>query len=76
MPGRKPALTDREKFEVRLNREAGIPVEICAQMAGVSRATAMRVLAELRAKLGPEKVPARRRHRVRFHSDTSQRSTH
>lgn len=75
MAGRPRRLTDREKFEIRLNREAGIPVNICAQMAECSRATAMRALAELRLKLGPEKVPVRKRHLVRSHCDTSQRST-
>lgn len=75
MSGRPRLLTDREKFEIRLNREAGIPVNICAQMAECSRATAMRALAELRAKLGPEKVPRRKRHLVRSHCDTSQRAS-
>lgn len=71
----KRALTQPQKFELRLNREAGIPVRICAQMADVSLATAMRALAELREKLGPEKVPARRRQLARYDVDTSQRST-
>lgn len=70
----KRALTDRQKFELRLNREAGIPVKICAQMAGVSLATGMRALAELREKLGPERVPVRRRQLARFEVDTSQRA--
>jgi len=71
---RPVALSQRQKFELRLNREAGIPLNICAQMAGVSRATAARALAELRALLGPEKVPARKGHLVRFRSDTSRRA--
>jgi hypothetical protein len=68
-------LTQAQKFELRLNREAGIPVKICAQMAGVSVPTTMRVLAELREKLGPEVLPARKRHFARVNSDTSQRAT-
>jgi hypothetical protein len=75
MKGRPKALTQAEKFEIRLNREAGIPVNICAQMAEVSRATAMRALAELREMMGPEKVPARKRQFVRSHCDTSQRAS-
>lgn len=74
MRGRPQSLTQRDKFEIRLNREAGIPVNICAQMAGVSRTTAMRALAELRELMGPEQVPARKRHSVRSNCDTSQRS--
>jgi Fic family protein len=72
----KKALTQAGKFEVRLNREAGIPVNICAQIAGVSRATAMRALAELREQMGPEKVPRRRRQFARIGVDTSQRATY
>jgi len=49
----RTALTQARKFELRMNREAGIPVKICAQMEGVSVATAMRALAELRVLLGP-----------------------
>lgn len=71
----KVALTAAGKFELRLNREAGIPVNICAQISGVSRATAMRALAELRKLMGPEKVPHRRRQFARLGVDTSQRAT-
>ena len=70
----KRALTQPGKFELRLNREAGIPVKICAQMAGVSLATAMRALAELRELMGAEKFPPRKRHLARYAVDTSQRS--
>lgn len=55
--GPKVLLTQREKFEIRLNREAGIPVEQCAKLAGVSRTTCLKYLAELRKVLGPEKLP-------------------
>lgn len=71
----RTALTQAGKFEVRQNREAGIPVNICAQIAGVSRATAMRALADLRKLMGPEKIPARRRQYARHSVDTSQRAT-
>jgi hypothetical protein len=73
--GRTKLLKQGEKFELRLNREAGIPVKICAQMAGCSLSTAMRALAELRVLMGPEKLPARKRHLARVNSDTSQRAT-
>ena len=61
--GPKVLLTQREKFEIRLNREAGIPVEQCAKLAGVSRSTCLKYLAELRKVLGPEKLP--NEHRAR-----------
>lgn len=67
--GPAPLLTDRDKYEIRLNREAGIPVKECAALAGVSVATAMRALADLRRKLGPEKF-ARNGHRARSYLTT------
>lgn len=63
--GPKELLTQREKFEIRLNREAGIPVEDCAKLAGISRSTCLKYLAELRKVLGPEKLP--NGHRSRSH---------
>jgi Fic family protein len=62
--GRRELLPERrDKFEVRLNREAGLTVEECAKLAGISRATCLRYLAELREVLGPEKLPNGRRAR-------------
>lgn len=62
--GRRPILPERrDKFEVRLNREAGLTVEECARLAGISRTTCLRYLAELRKILGPEKLP--NEHRAR-----------
>jgi predicted DNA-binding protein (UPF0251 family) len=55
--GRTPALTLRDKFELRQLRESGVEVTEAAAYLGVSRATALRALAELREKLGPEKLP-------------------
>lgn len=54
--GPKVLLSQREKFEIRLNRESGIPIEQCAKMAGVSRSTCLKYLAELRQLFGPEKL--------------------
>lgn len=61
--GKKALMRPVDAYEARLNRESGIPVKICAQMAGVSRATLLRELAKLRKKLGPEKLPNERRAR-------------
>lgn len=56
--GRPRALTVRDEFEIWQNREAGIPVKDCAALANVSVATALRVMAKLREKLGRmEKLP-------------------
>ena len=74
MSGR-PLLKHAEKFELRQLREAGVPVKLCASYMNVSVATAMRVLAELRERMGPEKLPPRKRHLARFHADTSPRAT-
>lgn len=54
--GRQALLTPREKFELRQLREAGVKIKDAAAYMNVSVATAMRVLAELRRKLGPEKL--------------------
>lgn len=54
-PGPQPVLTARDKFELRANVEAGVTIKAAAAMAGISVATAMRALADLRKKLGPER---------------------
>jgi hypothetical protein len=61
--GPAPLLTTRDKFELRQLREAGVSVKDAAAYKNVSVATAMRALAELRKKLGPEKLPNERRAR-------------
>lgn len=61
--GPPPSLTARDKFEIRQLREAGVSVNDCAKYMNVSRATCLRALADLRVKLGPEKLPNERRAR-------------
>lgn len=64
MKGQPKKMTTREVYEQWLNREAGIPLLVCAQMAGVSRTTLLRELAAMRQKLGrTEKLPNGRRAR-------------
>lgn len=60
---RKPRkiLREVEKFEARKFREAGMSVRNCATYFDVSVATVCRGLADMRAKFGPEKLPARLR---------------
>lgn len=65
------ALKPVDRMEMRLMRESGVTVKECAGYYDVSVATAMRVLAELRKKLGPENfkdsaVPSARQ-RARCH---------
>jgi len=70
---RKPRkqLRPVEKFEMRQFREAGMSIKDCATYFDVSLATAMRALAEMREKFGPEKLPPARRHLARAHLATS-----
>lgn len=70
-----------EKFSIRQFREAGVSVREAAAYHNCSEATAYRALAELREKLGPEKLPKARRHFARSHlfltsrGDNSQTNT-
>ena len=66
--GPAPLLTARDKFELRQLREAGVSVKDAAAYKGVSVATAMRALAELRRKLGLEKLPNEQRARAHLTS--------
>ena len=61
--GPQPLLTARDRFELRQLREAGVSVKDAAAHLNVSVATAMRALAALRRKLGPEKLPNKERMR-------------
>lgn len=64
-----------DKFEMRQFREVGMSIKDCATYFQVSVATAMRALAEMREKFGPEKLPATRRHLARSHLATSHNAT-
>lgn len=70
--GRPSKLRPVDKFEMRQYREVGMSIAQCMTFFKVSRATVLRSLAELRAKLGPEKLI--RKHLARSHCDTSQKS--
>lgn len=72
--GRSLSMGPLEEMGLREMREAGHPVDECASYYHVSRTTAQRVLAKLRLRLGPEKVPRHRRRFARLNSDTSRRS--
>lgn len=49
----------RDRFELRLMREAGVPIDECCGYFSISPATAHRWLRELRLKMGPEKIKRR-----------------
>ena len=62
--GKKEQLDARGKFELWQQREAGVSVKDCAAWHGISRTTVMRIMAEMRQKLGRiEKLPNERRAR-------------
>lgn len=71
---RKPRkeLEVRDKFEARQLRETGMSLNDLSRWFNVHRATICRALAEMREKLGPEKLPANKRHLVRLRVTTSQ----
>lgn len=66
----------REKFEARQLREAGMSLNDLSRWFNVHRATVCRALAEMREKLGPETLPANKRHLVRLRATTSQGEPH
>ena len=71
--GRPALLKPSDRMELRLMREAGVSIKDACAYFEVSVATGMRILADLRKKLGPEKLP--RRQTARSHLYTSQNSS-
>jgi len=62
--GRKELLRQVDKFELWQYREAGMSIKDCAAFFGVSRTTVLRLMAEMRQRLGRiEKLPNERRAR-------------
>lgn len=68
--GRPKVLERKEEFEIRLMREAGVSIKDCAAYFDISEATVYRVLSQLRAQCGPEKL--KRGHTGRAHLYRSQ----
>lgn len=66
-------LRTRDKFEMRQYREAGASILQIADMWDVSIATVMRALAEMREKLGPERLPPNKQQLARHHLSTGMR---
>lgn len=72
--GRPGKFSDADKHEVRRYREAGVSIARLAGMWQVSTKTIYQILAEMRERLGPEQLPQDKRHLVRRHLFTSQKS--
>lgn len=72
--GRPSKLSPAEKHEVRRYREAGVSIARLASMWSVSTTRIYEILAEQRAMFGPEQLPKDKRHLVRKHLFTSQKS--
>jgi chromosome segregation and condensation protein ScpB len=72
--GRPSKLNDAEKHEMRRYREAGVSIANLAGMWKMSTTRVYKILAEQRAKFGPEKLPDHKRHLARRHLFTSTNS--
>lgn len=72
--GRPSKLSPAEKHEVRRYREAGVSIARLASMWRVSTTRIYEILAEQRAMFGPEQLPKDKRHLVRKHLFTSEKS--
>ena len=56
--GRPPRLSLADKHELRRYREAGVPISRLAAMWSISTTRVYEILAEMRARLGEEHLPA------------------
>lgn len=72
--GRPSRLSDRDKNELRRYREAGVSIARLAGMWHIATGTVYKILAEQRAKFGPEELPKEKRHLARRHLFTSRKS--
>lgn len=73
-PGRPSKLSPADKHEVRRYREAGVSIARLASMWHVSTTRIYEILAEQRLMFGPEQLPKEKRHLVRRHLFTSDKS--
>jgi hypothetical protein len=66
-PGRPSRLSEADKHEVRRYRESGVSIARLAAMWSVSTTRVYEILAEQRAKFGPEQLPKERQRLARRH---------
>lgn len=69
--GRPPRLSVADQHELRRYREAGVSIARLADMWHIGQRRVLEILAEQRAKFGPEVLPREKRHLVRQHSRIS-----
>ena len=72
--GRPCKLSQTEKHELRRYREAGVSIARLASMWHLAPTTVHKILAELRERLGPEQLPADKKHLARRHLFISAKS--
>lgn len=60
-------MSEADKHEVRRYREAGVSIANLASMWHVSTTRIYEILAEQRAKFGPEQLPKHKKHLARRH---------
>lgn len=65
--GRPCKLSQADKHELRRYREAGVSIARLASMWHLAPTTVHKILAELRTRLGPEELPADKKHLARRH---------
>ncbi len=73
--GRPPKVSRADRHELRRYREAGVPVKHLAQMWHITEGTVFQILRELRAQLGPERVPESRKHLARLPIRSCEKTT-
>ena len=73
--GRPQKVCLADRHEMRRYREAGVPIKELARMWGITETTVFQILRELRAQLGPEKLPDHKKHLARQYLFTSTKTT-
>lgn len=70
--GRPCKLSPAEQHELRRYREAGVSIARLASMWHIAQTTVYQILADQRAKFGPEQLPKEKQYLVRRHLFTGQ----
>lgn len=73
--GKPPKHSRADKHEMRRYREAGVSIKRLAAMYEVTETTVHAYLREIRALLGPERLPDDKKHLARQHLFISTKTT-